>query len=256
MYDLETYPGISEVGGDLPEVSYYQLKLSRVSMEQAEGDRMWHFAMSVFLIEFYGHNLFLTMIFGLVVAGSVLIFGVLIDDWIDRKPRNKVVHASLFTQNASVTTCCVVLMLMFSYKREMEHIWHGWLTVICYAVVITLAALANLASTALTIAIQKDWIVSLTGNNRGQLARMNAAVRRLDQIINIFAPLSVGQVMAWASHVIGCGFILGWNLVSLLVEFLFLSRVYQLVPQLAVKPQQQTGGTLPRKATGGYEHSR
>ncbi|XP_052576359.1 solute carrier family 40 protein member 1-like [Peromyscus californicus insignis] len=46
--------------------------------------------------------------------------------------------------------------------------------------------------------------------------------------------------MTWASHVIGCGFILGWNLVSLLVEFLFLSRVYQLVPQLAVKPQRHT----------------
>lgn len=50
---------------------------------------MWHFAMSVFLIELYGHNLLLTAVFGSVVAGSVLIFGVLIGDWIDRKPRNK-----------------------------------------------------------------------------------------------------------------------------------------------------------------------
>ncbi|XP_045420774.1 solute carrier family 40 member 1-like isoform X2 [Lemur catta] len=50
---------------------------------------MWHFAMSVFLIELYGHNLLLSAVFGLVVAGSVLIFGVLISDWIDRKPRNK-----------------------------------------------------------------------------------------------------------------------------------------------------------------------
>ncbi|MBZ3884572.1 Solute carrier family 40 member 1 [Sciurus carolinensis] len=133
-------------------------------------------------------------------------------------------------------------MLLFSYRREMEQIWHGWFTVACYTVLITLAAVANLAGTALTITIQRDWIVSLTGGNRGQLAGMNAAVRRLDQIINIFAPLSVGQVMTWASHVIGCGFILGWNLVSLLVEFLFLSRVYQLVPQLAVKPHQQTWG--------------
>uniref|UniRef100_H0XNK0 Solute carrier family 40 member n=1 Tax=Otolemur garnettii TaxID=30611 RepID=H0XNK0_OTOGA len=207
------------------------------------GDRMWHFAMSVFLIELYGHNLLLSAVFGLVVAGSVLIFGVLIGDWIDRKPRNKAVaHAFLFTQNASVTACCIVLMLVFSYRKEMEQIWHGWFTVACYAVVTMLAALANLAGTALTIAIQKDWIVSLTGGNRSQLAGMNAAVRRLDQIINIFAPLSVGQVMTWASHVIGCGFILGWNVVSLLVEFLFLSRVYQLVPQLAVKPQQHTGG--------------
>ncbi|XP_023565618.1 solute carrier family 40 member 1-like [Octodon degus] len=206
------------------------------------GDRMWHFAMSVFLIELYGHNLLLTAVFGLVVAGSVLIFGVLIGDWIDRKPRNKVAHAALFIQNGSVTTCCVVLMVVFSYRREMDQMWHGWFTVACYAAVITLAAMANLAGTALTITIQKDWIVSITGDNRGQLAGMNATVRRLDQVINIFAPLSVGQVMTWASHVIGCGFILGWNLVSLLVEFLFLSRVYQLVPQLAVKPQQQTGG--------------
>ncbi|XP_037746483.1 uncharacterized protein LOC102935694 isoform X2 [Chelonia mydas] len=53
------------------------------------GDRMWHFAMSVFLIELYGHNLLLTAVFGLVVAGSVLVFGALIGDWIDRKPRNK-----------------------------------------------------------------------------------------------------------------------------------------------------------------------
>ncbi|KAM5271798.1 ferroportin-like [Ctenodactylus gundi] len=211
------------------------------------GDRMWHFAMSVFLIELYGHNLLLTAVFGLVVAGSVLIFGVLIGDWIDRKPRNKVAHASLFIQNASVTACCMVLMLVFSYQREMEQMWHGWFTVACYTAVITLAAVANLAGTALTITIQRDWIVSLTGDNRGQLAGMNAAVRRLDQVINIFAPLSVGQVMAWASHVIGCGFILGWNLVSLLVEFLFLSRVYQLVPQLAVKPQQQTGGKFLKR---------
>lgn len=53
-----------------------------------QGDGMWHFAMSVLLTELYTHNL-LTAVFGLVVAGSVLIFGVLICDWIDRKPRNK-----------------------------------------------------------------------------------------------------------------------------------------------------------------------
>uniref|UniRef100_A0A8C4YI76 Solute carrier family 40 member n=1 Tax=Gopherus evgoodei TaxID=1825980 RepID=A0A8C4YI76_9SAUR len=202
------------------------------------GDRMWHFAMSVFLIELYGHNLLLTAGFGLVVAGSVLVFGALIGDWIDRKPRNKVAHASLFIQNSSVTACCVVLMLVFSYKSEIEQMWHGWFTVFCYAMVIILADLANLASTALTITVQKDWIVVITGDNRGQLAGMNAAIRRMDQVINIFAPLSVGQVMTWASNVIGCGFILGWNLISLLVEFIFLSRVYQLVPSLAVKSQQ------------------
>lgn len=36
--------------------------------------------------------------------------------------------------------------------------------------VIVLADVANLASTALNIAIQRDWIVVITGYNRGHLA--------------------------------------------------------------------------------------
>uniref|UniRef100_A0A3Q1GA36 Solute carrier family 40 member n=1 Tax=Acanthochromis polyacanthus TaxID=80966 RepID=A0A3Q1GA36_9TELE len=200
------------------------------------GDRMWHFAISVFLIELYGHNLLLTAVFGLVVAGSVLLLGALIGDWVDRNPRNKVAHASLFIQNISVTVCSIVLMLVFSYKQRIEQIWDGWLTVVCYTVVIVLADVANLASTALTIAIQRDWIVVITGYNRGHLAGMNATMRRIDQVTNILAPLAVGQVMTLASNVVGCGFILGWNLVSLIVEFFFLSRVYRIVPALSVKP--------------------
>uniref|UniRef100_A0A8C6SCF0 Solute carrier family 40 member n=1 Tax=Neogobius melanostomus TaxID=47308 RepID=A0A8C6SCF0_9GOBI len=200
------------------------------------GDRMWHFAISVFLIELYGRNLLLTAVFGLVLAGSVLLFGALIGDWVDRNPRNKVAHASLFIQNISVTVCSIVLMLVFSYKNWIEQIWDGWLTVVCYTVVIILADVANLASTALTIAIQRDWIVVITGYNRGHLAGMNATMRRIDQVTNILAPLAVGQVMTLASNVVGCGFILGWNLVSLIVEFFFLSRVYRIVPALSVKP--------------------
>uniref|UniRef100_A0A3B3Q8S3 Solute carrier family 40 member n=1 Tax=Paramormyrops kingsleyae TaxID=1676925 RepID=A0A3B3Q8S3_9TELE len=53
------------------------------------GNRMWHFAISVFLVELYGRNLLLTAVFGLVVAGSVLLFGAPIGDWVDRHPRNK-----------------------------------------------------------------------------------------------------------------------------------------------------------------------
>ncbi|XP_052003419.1 solute carrier family 40 member 1-like [Xyrauchen texanus] len=212
------------------------------------GDRMWHFAISVFLIELYGHNLLLTAIFGLVVAGSVLLLGALIGDWVDRNPRNKVAHASLFIQNVSVTVCSIVLMLVFSYKKWIEEIWDGWLTVVCYTVVIVLADVANLASTALTIAIQRDWIVVITGFNRGHLAGMNATMRRIDQVTNILAPLAVGQVMTLASNVVGCGFILGWNLVSLIVEFFFLSRVYRIVPELSVKlPTMEHQSYLQKK---------
>ncbi|TSK34716.1 Sodium-dependent neutral amino acid transporter B(0)AT3 [Bagarius yarrelli] len=185
--------------------------------------------------ELYGHNLLLTAIFGLVVAGSVLLLGAVIGDWVDQNPRNKVAHAALFIQNISVTICSVVLMVIFSYKKWITQIWGGWLTVVCYTVVIILADVANLASTALNIAIHKDWIVVISKHNRGHLAGMNATMRRIDQMTNILAPLAVGQVMSLASNVVGCGFILGWNLVSLIAELVFLSRVYRIVPALSVK---------------------
>ncbi|XP_010882875.1 solute carrier family 40 member 1 [Esox lucius] len=79
---------------------------------------------------------------------------------------------------------------------------------------------------------------------------MNATMRRIDQVTNILAPLAVGQVMTLASNVVGCGFILGWNLVSLIVEFIFLSRVYRIVPALSVKPPapEDDQGTLQTPA--------
>ena len=35
------------------------------------------------------------------------------------------VHDLLFTQNASVVAHCIVLMLVFSYRRERAQVWHG-----------------------------------------------------------------------------------------------------------------------------------
>lgn len=64
---------------------------------------------------------------------------------------------------------------------------------------------------------------------------MNATIRRIDQLTNILAPMAVGQIMTFGSPVIGCGFISGWNLISMCVEYLLLWKVYQKTPALAQK---------------------
>ncbi|KAL1768058.1 solute carrier family 40 member 1-like [Sigmodon hispidus] len=124
-----------------------------------------------------------------------------------------VAHASLFMQNASVTACCVVLMLLFSYRMEMEQTWHGWLPVERP----TLTNLqTNLLTPSLTVALavksSEHTVSSSPGGRRHpstephlllSLARMNAAVRQLDRVISIFAPLSVGQSLSTSSP-IGC----------------------------------------------------
>uniref|UniRef100_A0A2D4PKC2 Solute carrier family 40 member n=1 Tax=Micrurus surinamensis TaxID=129470 RepID=A0A2D4PKC2_MICSU len=199
------------------------------------GDRMWHFAVSVFLVELYGNSLLLTAVYGLVVAGSVLFLGAIIGDWVDKNSRLKVAQTSLIVQNASVILCGILLMIVFLFKTQLLNLYQGWLLTLCYILVISIANIANLASIATTITIQRDWVVVVAGDNRSKLADMNATIRRIDQLTNILAPMAVGQIMTFGSPVIGCGFISGWNLISMCIEYTLLFKVYKKIPALAHK---------------------
>ncbi|XP_026768376.2 solute carrier family 40 member 1 [Pangasianodon hypophthalmus] len=203
------------------------------------GDRMWNFAVAVFLVELYGNSLLLTAVYGLVVAGSVLLLGAIIGDWVDKNARLKVAQTSLLVQNCSVIVCGVLLMLVFHYKEQLTNLYNGWLLTFCYIMVISIANIANLASTAMSITIQRDWVVVVAGDDRGSLADMNATVRIIDQLTNILAPMLVGQIMAFGSHFMGCGFISGWNLCSMCLEYFLLWKVYQKTPALAIKAGQK-----------------
>ncbi|XP_052004926.1 solute carrier family 40 member 1-like [Xyrauchen texanus] len=199
------------------------------------GDRMWNFAVAVFLVELYGNSLLLSAVYGLVVAGSVLLLGAIIGDWVDKNPRLKVAQTSLVVQNSAVILCGALLMAVFQFKEQLSTLYNGWLLTSCYIMVITIANIANLASTAMSITIQRDWVVVVAGDDRSKLADMNATVRIIDQLTNILAPMLVGQIMAFGSHFIGCGFISGWNLFSMCLEYFLLWKVYQKTPALAIK---------------------
>uniref|UniRef100_A0A3P9HAW8 Solute carrier family 40 member n=1 Tax=Oryzias latipes TaxID=8090 RepID=A0A3P9HAW8_ORYLA len=203
------------------------------------GDRMWNFAVSVFLVELYGNSLLLTAVYGLVVAGSVLLLGAIIGDWVDKNPRLKVAQTSLLVQNSCVILCGVLLMLVFQFKEQLVELYNGWILTVCYILVITIANIANLASTATAITIQRDWVVVVAGQDSSKLADMNATVRIIDQLTNILAPMLVGQIMTFGSHFVGCGFISGWNLCSMCVEYALLWKVYQKTPALAEKAGQK-----------------
>lgn len=86
---------------------------------------------------------------------------------------------------------------------------------------------------------------------------MNATVRIIDQLTNILAPMLVGQIMTFSSHFIGCGFISGWNLCSMCVEYVVLWKVYQKTPALALKggvKEQEMKQLSPVSGEPGASH--
>ena len=52
-----------------------------------QGDRMWAFAVGLYLVELTPGSLMLTAIYSLVVLLTLILFGPFVGDWVDKNPR-------------------------------------------------------------------------------------------------------------------------------------------------------------------------
>ncbi|XP_076326807.1 ferroportin-like isoform X2 [Tachypleus tridentatus] len=213
----------------------------------AWGDRMWTFAVGLYLIQLYPSSLRVTAIFGLAASLSVIILGSSIGNWVDHNPRLKSARNSLIVQNSMIIFCAVGLCLILLFPDFVKSTWQGWLDVMAQIYVILTAVLAQVASVANTICVEKDWVPVIAAGDNQLLTEMNAMMRRIDLIAKLLAPLLVGQIMTLSS-IIAAIFLAGWNLIGVFFEYWLLWRVYKSVPQLAVKAPVEV------PATNSVEH--
>ena len=191
---------------------------------------MWLFAIPLFLLDLDPKSLTLTASYGLILASSVLIFGPLIGDWIDRRPRLYCARMSLIIQNCAVILCAFILI--FEGNKS-----SGYILFVKIAAVV-LGAIALLASTGAAIIIQKDWIVVLAGDDKEMLTSLNCATRRIDLLCKILAPAACGQIMSLLHLKGGAIFIMSWNGISMFVEYFLLKLIYKRTPALSRKQSE------------------
>ena len=111
-----------------------------------------------------------------------------------------------------------------------------------------------------SIVVYKDWIVIIAEGDSQTLARksetrqlvrqkccilfltietfskgMNSTCRSIDLATNMIAPIAVGQVMYFLSHIAAAVTIASWNVLSFFIECFLLWRIYKEFPNLAVK---------------------
>ncbi|EFX70364.1 putative ferroportin [Daphnia pulex] len=211
-------------------------KLYSSRMISAWGDRMWMFAVGLFMVELSpSGSLKWPAIYGLTKSLAVVILGSSIGRWIDRTSRWNAAHISLAAQNVLVVICAVCVAVTFYFKERLVAEADGWgLTAAC-SVIVILGTLAHLASVATSIAVFKDWIVIIAGGDSQTLARMNSTCRSIDLATNMIAPIAVGQVMYFLSHIVAAVTIASWNVLSFFIEGFLLWRIYKEFPNLAVK---------------------
>ena len=94
----------------------WKIYLSRAL--SAWGDRIWAFSVGIFMNKLAPENLRVVAIYGFVISISVIIFGAMIGNWIDRSKRLFAAKLLLSVQNLSVASACIVIVGHYTIWKE------------------------------------------------------------------------------------------------------------------------------------------
>jgi len=224
----------------------------------AWGDRLWSFGRSLLLVKIYPNDFRVVAVNGLLDSLVNIIFGASIGNWIDSRERLSAAKTFLVIQNISVAVNCCILALYFHWRDEADDYFGSWISAVVAAVSIALGLVSTLASVGSKIVVEKDWIVVIAGGDDDKLARLNSIYRTIDLVCLTAGPTLAGFLFEYTSYVITAIFIGGWNVCSVIFEYLLLASIYKQFPALAKKPSvspagQDGGGVgLVDKITGSY----
>ena len=80
-------------------------------------------------------------------------------------------RTTLVIQNLGVLVCATCIFFVITFKPQIVAYWPDQgLLILCYAGIILIAVISNLASMGTKIALQRDWIVEICGRDKDALA--------------------------------------------------------------------------------------
>ena len=197
------------------------------------GDRMWSFAIGIFLIYLHPQSFMLTAVYSLIVN----LFGTCLAGAIGRKvdtlPRLTTMRTALVIQNSSVAAAAILIVVAF--ELHITYYCNEPLFFVFMVLVTLLGIVSTLSSSATKMIMERDWIVVLSKHDSDRLSAINAMMRRIDQVCLLLAPIVAGAFMTALNTTWAAGLIAVWNIVSFFFEYSLLRAVYTRVPELANK---------------------
>jgi iron-regulated transporter 1 len=110
-------------------------------------------------------------------------------------------------------------------------------TLAFFAISVGLACLEKLAFIANTVSVERDWIIVVADSLGTDRQDLNSAMRRIDLICKLIAPLCISFVDAY-STTIAIWVVFGQNALSVIFEYFAIAQVFTSVPELAHREER------------------
>ncbi|GAA5950123.1 hypothetical protein JCM3765_004204 [Sporobolomyces pararoseus] len=196
------------------------------------GQRCFEFASYLFLIRLYPRTTLEPSIFGFFTTGAAILFSGTVGGFVDRFSRLRFVRATIVVQKATVAIAYVLFLVAFleigPQEARRKRVLDGF-----FAIITILSALLNLATIGISVAVERDWVTCIAQRDGTVLTKLNTYLRRIDLLSKLVAPLFVSLLTTAVSYPFAAAFLLGFAVVSLCFEFLWIKIVYSRLPILA-----------------------
>jgi iron-regulated transporter 1 len=191
--------------------------------------RTFEFGAVIYLAAIFPGTLFFASCYALFRSAAAAILGSWIGDLVDRQNRLHVVRQSIVWQRLSVAVSCLVLVAMLMLRGKGER---SLVTYVLFVISVVLACIEKLAFVANTVAVERDWIIVVSGSLAVDRQELNSVMRRIDLLCKLIAPVGIGLLDGYSTKV-AIWVVFAQNAISVAVEYFAIAQVYAGVPQLA-----------------------
>ncbi|KAK3314281.1 Ferroporti-1 [Apodospora peruviana] len=189
--------------------------------------RLFEFASVLFLAMIFPNTLLPMSVYALVRSGAAILFSQPVGSWIDHGDRLTVVRVSIVGQRVAVALSCGLFWALEERKSDMTESVQKAL----FALTVVLACVEKLSSVMNLVSVERDWVVVITEGNENARRDLNARMRRIDLLCKLLGPLAISTI-AMVSTVVAILATLGMNLAAVALEYIFIAKVYAMVPRL------------------------
>lgn len=206
---------------------------------------MWQFAVPVLFMEIFVDTLLPSAFFTLAMYAACILVIPSAGRLLDHTNRWKAMQFAIVAENLMIvvsSTLLGLILLVTNADGVHKPEWTPRLLFL-FGGTLVCGGVGQVLNDAQSLAIERDWVVVISGSDSTELAQLNTTMRRIDLLCKILGPMAFGVIMDFAGHdpttraMIGAATVAMWNVLSTPLEYFMTRDIYRLVPELAVKQQ-------------------
>lgn len=203
-------------------------------------DRSAEFAVYLFLISLFPTTLLPSSLYGFFTTGCALVFSGPVGGLVDTRRRLRVVRATIAVQKVSVAIAYSALLVLFLHLRSQaaeagSDIGSGSFPLVwfLFSVIVAAGSALKLGTVCLSVAIERDWVTTISAGSGARLTRLNVILRRIDLGSKLLCPLFVSLLTSTAGDVAAVSTLFGIAGAGMVFELVWINVVWRTWPILA-----------------------